>query len=98
MNRVSGPSSQASRQLFGRGTWRETQRIGDVLRKETVGGALLLTATILALTWANSPWSDGYATVRDTVIGPHALHLDLSLGQWAADGSWQSSSSSPASN
>ncbi len=86
MNRVSGPSSQASRQLFGRGTWRETQRIGDVLRKETVGGALLLTATILALTWANSPWSDGYATVRDTVIGPHALHLDLSLGQWAADG------------
>lgn len=86
MNRASKRVPQAQRQLFGRGTWRETQRIGDVLREETVGGALLLAATVLALTWANSPWSGSYATVRDTVFGPHALHLDLSLGQWAADG------------
>ena len=24
--------------------------------------------------------------LRDLVVGPHALHLDLSLGTWAADG------------
>ena len=32
---------QQPTRLFGRGTWTETQRIASVLRKETVGGALL---------------------------------------------------------
>nr|WP_269810119.1 Na+/H+ antiporter NhaA [Kineosporia rhizophila] len=72
--------------MFSRGSWPETQRVTQVLRKETVGGALLLVATVIALVWANSPWSAAYTGLRDTVVGPHALHLDLSLGQWAADG------------
>ncbi len=72
--------------LLGRGSWTETQRIASVLRKETVGGALLLVAALVALVWANSPWADGYETLRDTKVGPSALHLDLSLGTWAADG------------
>ncbi|GAA4978264.1 Na+/H+ antiporter NhaA [Kineococcus glutinatus] len=72
--------------LLGRGSWPEARRIAELLRRETVGGALLLVGTVLALLWANSPWSGGYAALRDTVVGPHALHLDLTLGQWAADG------------
>ena len=72
--------------LFRRGSWPEARRIADVLRKETVGGVLLLVATVLALAWANSPWSHGYAALRDTVVGPAALQLNLSLGDWAADG------------
>src|SRR3954469_17089661 len=72
--------------LFARGSYRETTRIAEVLRKETVGGALLLVATVLALAWANSPWSDSYVALRDTTVGPASLHLDLSLGTWAADG------------
>jgi NhaA family Na+:H+ antiporter len=60
--------------------------MGDVLRKETVGGVLLIGATVLALAWANSPWSHGYAALRDAVVGPAALHLNLSLGAWASDG------------
>ncbi|GAB7191047.1 Na+/H+ antiporter NhaA [Kineococcus sp. NUM-3379] len=79
-------SPSGSSPLFARGSWPEVQRISGVLRKETVGGALLLAATVLALAWANSPWSGGYAALRDTTVGPHALHLDLTLGQWAADG------------
>src|SRR6478736_4860590 len=75
-----------SNRLLGRGSWREARYVADLLRTETVGGAILLAAAIAALVWANSPWRDGYATLRDTVIGPHALHLDLSLGTWAADG------------
>jgi NhaA family Na+:H+ antiporter len=78
--------SSGSAALFSRGSWLETQRITAVLRKETVGGALLLLGTVVALVWANSPWADVYTGLRDTVIGPAALHLDLSLGQWAADG------------
>jgi Na+:H+ antiporter, NhaA family len=36
--------------------------------------------------WANSPWAAGYHALRDLRVGPSALHLDLSLGTWAADG------------
>src|SRR3954462_8698521 len=72
--------------LFARGSWTEASRIAGILRKETVGGVLLLVGTLVALVWANSPWSAAYATLRDTVVGPAALHLDLSLGTWAADG------------
>jgi len=76
----------APRRLFGRGSWPEVRRIGDVLRTETVGGVLLLVATLLALAWANSPWSASYARLRDVAVGPSALDLHLSLGAWAADG------------
>ena len=72
--------------IFARGSWAETRRIADILRKETVGGALLLLAAAVALVWANSPWGGAYETLRDTEVGPAALHLDLSLGTWAADG------------
>ncbi|PRZ44075.1 sodium/proton antiporter (NhaA family) [Antricoccus suffuscus] len=72
--------------LLQRGSWPETARIAAVLRKETVGGALLLAATVIALVWANSPLADSYHALRNYEIGPAALHLDLSLGTWAADG------------
>ncbi|TFV62965.1 UNVERIFIED_ORG: Na+/H+ antiporter NhaA [Bacillus sp. AZ43] len=78
------PSTRAP--LLARGSWRETQRITAVLRKETVGGALLLVAAAIALVWANSPWGETYETLRDTRVGPASLHLDLTLGTWAADG------------
>jgi NhaA family Na+:H+ antiporter len=57
-----------------------------VLRSETVGGTLLLAAAAIALVWANSPWAEAYETLRDTRVGPESLHLDLTLGTWAADG------------
>jgi NhaA family Na+:H+ antiporter len=72
--------------LLSRGSWAETSRIADILRKETVGGALLLVAAAVALVWANSPWGGAYEALRDTQVGPASLHLDLSLGTWAADG------------
>jgi NhaA family Na+:H+ antiporter len=72
--------------LFARGSFDEARRITGVLRKETVGGALLLLAAVLALAWANLPWAESYAVLRDTRVGPSSLHLDLTLGTWAADG------------
>ncbi|RBY97165.1 Na+/H+ antiporter NhaA [Blastococcus sp. TF02-8] len=79
-------SSPATGRLFGRGSWTEASRIASVLRKETVGGVLLLVGTVLALVWANSPWAEAYESLRDTEVGPSSLHLDLPLGTWAADG------------
>jgi NhaA family Na+:H+ antiporter len=75
-----------SARLLGRGSYPEAQRVAAVLRKETVGGALLLVAAAIALVWANSPWVGAYEALRDLRVGPASLHLDLSLGTWAADG------------
>src|SRR3954469_16771125 len=80
------PTRPTPGRLFGRGSYAEATRIAAVLRKETVGGALLLAGTVLALAWANSPWSESYAALRDTTVGPGSVHLHLSLGDWAADG------------
>ncbi|MCW2820995.1 MAG: nhaA 1 [Marmoricola sp.] len=74
------------RTFMGRGSLSEATRIAEVLRKETVGGALLLLATVVALMWINSPASDSYEALRGYTIGPEALHLRLSLETWAADG------------
>ena len=79
-------SPDRPRPLFGRGSWTEVSRVTELLRRETVGGALLLVATVLALVWANSPWADSYEGLRDFRLGPASLHLDLPLGTWAADG------------
>jgi NhaA family Na+:H+ antiporter len=82
-------NSQAPRPrsfLFGRGSYSESLRIGSILRKETVGGALLVSAAIVALLWANSPLSDSYFQLRDIRVGHAPWHLDLTLGQWASDG------------
>ncbi|HEY0001316.1 MAG TPA: Na+/H+ antiporter NhaA, partial [Actinoplanes sp.] len=72
--------------VLGRGSWAEARRIADVLRKETIGGALLLAGTLVALVWANSPWAHYYETMTRFTVGPNALHLDLPLTTWAADG------------
>ncbi|WP_035855319.1 Na+/H+ antiporter NhaA [Cryptosporangium arvum] len=67
-------------------SWPEARRIADVLRRETIGGALLLVAAVAALTWSNSPWAGAYEAVRDFRVGPGTLHLDLTVGAWASDG------------
>jgi NhaA family Na+:H+ antiporter len=74
------------RRLFDRGTWSETARVTELLRHETVGGALLLVAAVVALVWANSRWASSYTSLQNLTVGPTALHLHLSLGTWAADG------------
>lgn len=79
------PSSDDT-SLFSPGSWSENSRLAQVLRRETVGGALLLAAAVIALVWANSPWSAGYYAMLDFVAGPELLHLNLSLETWAADG------------
>ncbi|MBP2368087.1 Na+/H+ antiporter NhaA [Pseudonocardia parietis] len=79
-------SNNQPRRLLARGSWPEAKRIAEVLRAETVGGALLVGAAVLALIFANSPWRQAYFDLAGTTVGPAALHLDLSLATWAADG------------
>ncbi|MBT2484428.1 MULTISPECIES: Na+/H+ antiporter NhaA [unclassified Microbacterium] len=69
-----------------RGSYREARRIGTLLRKESVGGILLVVMAAIALIWSNSPFAEGYFALRDFEIGYEPWHLKLSLGAWAADG------------
>src|SRR5699024_12586356 len=65
--------------LFGRDT--STRRgLAELLREETVGGVLLIIAAVAALLLANT--TDVYATIRDFAIGPAALQLHLTIGEW----------------
>jgi Na+:H+ antiporter, NhaA family len=79
------PPSRRGR-LFERGSFLESSRVADILRAETTGGMLLIVGAVVAIVWANTPWSSAYESLRDLAVGPHALHLHLSLGTWAADG------------
>jgi NhaA family Na+:H+ antiporter len=72
------PADQAPHSI-----WRG---IHQTLQQDTVGGALLVVATALALVLANTGASEFYLSVRDFTFGPEALHLNLSVGAWAADG------------
>ncbi len=83
---TSRPARRSPALFPARGTYTEAIRIGTLLRKETVGGALLVLMAVVGIVWANSPWADAYFALRDFEIGYEPWHLRLSLGAWAADG------------
>ncbi|WCN78731.1 Na+/H+ antiporter NhaA [Micromonospora sp. LH3U1] len=88
-SRTPPPEQRPPRiRLFSRSSWPEARHLADVLRTETVGGALLLLGAVLALIWANSPWSDSYTRLSGWVPWPGGApwHLDLDVATWAADG------------
>jgi Na+:H+ antiporter, NhaA family len=55
---------------------------------ETSSGVLLLCCTLLALLWANSPWTQSYQQVWENhlVVGLAGMELDHSLHMWINDG------------
>src|SRR6266480_4943192 len=74
----------------GRTAWARNLAapVRDFLRTETGGAAFLLAATLAALAWANSPWSDSYQSVWTSELsirlGSHALTADLR--HWVNEG------------
>ncbi|MEV6861233.1 Na+/H+ antiporter NhaA [Streptosporangium subroseum] len=68
-----------------RPTVRYARQLAEALRAETVGGVLMLLATVAALVWANVA-NDSYEALRTATFGPEALHLHLTLSQWAQNG------------
>ena len=55
---------------------------------QTAGSVVLLLATITAVVWANSPWSDLYHTLSHLDIGTyfHGKQYHLTLDHWVKDG------------
>ena len=63
--------------------------INEFLHKEASGGILLIICTVVALVWANSPWSDSYHHLWHTYINidfGNVLNLNYSLHHWINDG------------
>jgi NhaA family Na+:H+ antiporter len=81
------PTPHTARKALARLSLPERTFVADALRTETVGGVLLLLATVAALVWANVPaLQHGYESVSHFHFGPAALGLHLSIAHWAADG------------
>jgi NhaA family Na+:H+ antiporter len=74
------PRIRQKKRAFPRILGRERAFLADTLRAETTGGLLLLAASVVALTWANSPWQDAYHHLREVEVGP------LTLEAWTSDG------------
>jgi Na+:H+ antiporter, NhaA family len=67
---------------------RALSPLRDFMRTEAAGGVLLAVGAVIALTWANSPWSTSYEQLWTTpvsiTVGNHSLHL--LLRQWINEG------------
>ncbi len=68
-----------------RPTIHYSRQLAEALRTETVGGVIMLFATIAALVWANVS-TGSYEALRTATFGPVSLHLDLELYKWAQNG------------
>src|SRR3954468_8433478 len=74
----------------GRTAWARNLAapVRDFLNTETGGAIVLLAATVVALAWANSPWSDSYESVWTTTLsvqlGDSGISLDLR--HWVDEG------------
>ena len=55
--------------------------VREFLATESSGAVVLLVAAVVAMVWANSPWSASYTSLWETdvrlVLGPLDLHMDL---------------------
>jgi Na+/H+ antiporter NhaA len=81
---------RAASGYVGRTAWARNLAapVRDFLSTETGGAAVLAAATILALLWANSPWSDSYESVWTTklaiTLGDSGITDDLR--HWVNEG------------
>lgn len=73
-------TTRRRRLIFPTTTSGEDTFLGDLFRRETVGGAVALLAAALAVIWANTPWGGLYEDFRALQVGP------LDMEHWAADG------------
>ncbi len=62
-------------------------RISQFIKQETLGGILLILATIIAVIWANSDFHEGYNFMLHKIkFGTSFANLNMSLHHWVNDG------------
>ncbi|MGH2925947.1 MAG: Na+/H+ antiporter NhaA [Solirubrobacterales bacterium] len=84
------PISAGGGGFTGRSAWARNLAapVRDFMGAETGGAVVLLCATLAALAWANSPWSDSYESLWGTklsiTLGGGGISLDLR--HWVNEG------------
>lgn len=63
-------------------------RVVDRLRSESGSALLLVVVAVIALIWANSPWSESYVHLweTDASIAIGSFSIDMNLHHWVNDG------------
>jgi NhaA family Na+:H+ antiporter len=85
MSKSKKLKSPRTRRLWSAVSKIQRTWLSETLRNETVGGAFLLVSALTALIIANGPLQEWFFELRNTKLGPEFLHLNLSVGTWAAD-------------
>src|SRR5271163_626344 len=74
----------------GRTAWARSVAapVRDFLGTETGGASVLLAGAVLALLWANSPWSHSYESLWSTRLAVTIGHsgISLDLRHWINEG------------
>src|SRR5271165_7518221 len=74
----------------GRTAWARNLAtpVRDFLSTETGSAIVLLAAAIVALLWANGPWSHSYESLWQTELSIHigAYEISADLRQWVNEG------------
>ena len=86
---TQNPISTPPRNLFTAGLFNKiVSPIERFMHLETSSGIVLLIVTVVALLWANSPWSQAYEHMVHTEISLRLghWHLTKSLHHWINDG------------
>ncbi|PWJ08416.1 Na+/H+ antiporter NhaA [Streptomyces sp. NWU49] len=62
--------------------------VRSFLATEAGSAGLLLAAVVVALVWANSPWSDSYTSLwaTEASVSLGGADLSMDLGHWVSDG------------
>ena len=63
---------------------RDAWSVARLLRADAAGAVVLLSASAVALLWANSPWSASYVSLWSTPV--HLGGVAVDLGRWVDDG------------
>ncbi len=82
--------AQATTQFSGKTAWARNLAapVRDFLSTETGSAVVLLAATLAALAWSNSPWSDSYESVWSTNLSIHVggSAISADLRHWVNEG------------
>jgi len=67
---------------------RRLDALREFLAEESTGGLLLVAAAVVALAWANSPWSASYFSFwhHELTVGVGRFTLTDDLQHWVNDG------------
>src|SRR4051794_16425920 len=83
-------AAAATTPFTGRTAWARnlSAPVRDFLSTETGSAAVLLGATVAALVWANSPWSDSYDSVwgAKLSISLGSANITMDLRHWVNEG------------